>query len=56
MRDEELDRMVEEIDRDGEDLTPWEREFIGKLIDKPPALYSPNQAAAIRKIYEERMP
>lgn len=56
MRDRELQRMVEEIDRDGQNLTDWELEFIGDMIDSPPKVFSPNQARTIEQIHEERMP
>lgn len=53
---DQLRSMVEEIDRLGEDLTPWEIEYIAGIIDKNTQTFSTKQADIIRRIYEERIP
>ena len=49
-----LDAMVIHIDRFGEDLTEWEKDFIAALLASPPDAYSPKQAAKIDVIYDKR--
>jgi hypothetical protein len=49
-----LDELVLHIDSFGKKLTEWEKGFIERLIEKPPAAYSPKQAVQIDRIYDER--
>ncbi len=52
----ELQDMVWDIDERGENLTPWEVDFIGNLIDKKTSRFTPKQATQIKRIAEERIP
>ena len=47
--------MVEEIDKQGDELSDWERRFISGHVDDPPGFFSEKQRATIDRIYEERM-
>ena len=46
--------LVKHIDLFGKNLSPWEINFIGKLIDHPPEEYSPKQIKVIDRIYDEK--
>ncbi len=49
----EAAELVQEIDKNYEDLTTWERGFIVSLIDKPPKIYSDKQLEIIYRIYDD---
>lgn len=55
MSDDELVKMVQEIDERGTGLTDWEREFIADQVDEDRKLFTNRQAEVIRRIHEERM-
>ena len=46
--------LVEHIDSFGKNLSEWEIEFIGDMIDHPPTTYSEKQIAIINRIYDEK--
>jgi hypothetical protein len=52
----ELLDLVWDIDEKGENLTPWEVNFIGDLVDKKVKRFTPKQAKQIRRVAEERIP
>lgn len=53
---QELYDLVYDIDEKGENLTPWEVDFIGDLINKNIKRFSPKQADQIKRIAKERLP
>lgn len=54
--EKKLSQMVVEIDQQGEDLTPWEVEFISRLVDGEVLSFTSRQAEQIKRIHEERVP
>lgn len=51
-KNRELTDKVFEIDAWGEGLTPWEINFVAKIIDQGIYEFSPRQAEIIREIHE----
>lgn len=53
----ELLKMVDEIEAQGsyaeEELTSWEIEFVGGMIDRPPATFSEKQEEKLEQIYKK---
>lgn len=52
---EEILELVQIIDREGEDLTEWEIEFIASIIDEDIQQFTRKQAAIVRRIHKERV-
>jgi hypothetical protein len=50
-----LTAMVEAINTRGQDLTPWEIDFIRQQMDYPPKTWTPALEAKVRQIYGERV-
>jgi hypothetical protein len=52
----EIVALLDEVDRLGVGLSPWERKFVSENVDNPPARWTPAMAAKVRQINEERVP
>lgn len=54
--DRETERMLIEIDADGEGLTAWEIGFVSALVTGGAIRFSDDQSRKIEQIHAERVP
>lgn len=59
MSTEEYKEMVDKIDSDGENLNPWEVDFIESMVvffqNDPNGVLTPRQQETIRRIHTQRV-
>jgi len=48
-------KMIEIIDKEGENLTKWEINFVADIIDRKQKWFSEKQYDLIERIYEEKV-